>query len=102
MASVRCLHPDKTKIVHCKDYRRRLSHEHTCLTFFGLHLPQAESPNQKTARAWSPRSFRAVSKDSLKLAICGQQGPDGAGVVRYACLAELDYPAPRGGVVAGS
>ena len=30
------LHPDKTKIVYCKDQRRRGSHEHTSFTFLGF------------------------------------------------------------------
>ena len=29
------LHPDKTKIVYCKDGRRRGSYEHTAFTFLG-------------------------------------------------------------------
>ena len=29
------LHPDKTRIVYCKDARRRGSHEHTSFTFLG-------------------------------------------------------------------
>ena len=29
------LHPDKTKIVYCKDGKRRLDHEHTDFTFLG-------------------------------------------------------------------
>ena len=29
------LHPDKTRVVYCKDARRRGSHEHTSFTFLG-------------------------------------------------------------------
>src|SRR5919109_3337959 len=29
------LHPDKTRIVYCKDGRRRERHEHTSFTFLG-------------------------------------------------------------------
>jgi retron-type reverse transcriptase len=29
------LHPDKTKVVYCKDDNRRGSHEHTSFTFLG-------------------------------------------------------------------
>ena len=29
------LHPDKTRIVYCKDSNRRGEHEHTCFTFLG-------------------------------------------------------------------
>jgi RNA-directed DNA polymerase len=29
------LHPDKTRIVYCKDGRRRAEHEHTSFTFLG-------------------------------------------------------------------
>jgi RNA-directed DNA polymerase len=41
------LHPDKTRIVYCKDARRRGSHEHTSFTFLGLRVPGPEGPHQK-------------------------------------------------------
>ena len=33
------LHPDKTRIVYCKDSNRRGEHEHTSFTFLGYRLP---------------------------------------------------------------
>ena len=30
------IHPDKTRIVYCKDGRRRGDHEHTSVTFLGF------------------------------------------------------------------
>jgi RNA-directed DNA polymerase len=36
------LHPDKTRIVYCKDGRRRDSYEHTSFTFPGVHIPAAQ------------------------------------------------------------
>ena len=58
------LHPDKTRIVYCKDGKRQGSHEHTSFTFLGF-----------TFRARGMRSMHgnvftgfgpAVSKDALK------------------------------------
>jgi group II intron reverse transcriptase/maturase len=58
------LHPDKSKIVYCKDYKRRGSYEHTSFTFLGFTF------RQRKARGRSGRSFTAflpaISKDALK------------------------------------
>jgi RNA-directed DNA polymerase len=32
------LHPDKTRVVYCKDSNRRGSYEHTAFTFLGYYL----------------------------------------------------------------
>ncbi len=34
------LHPDKTRIVYCRDGQRRGSHEHTSFTFLGYEFRQ--------------------------------------------------------------
>ena len=40
------LHPDKTRIVYCKDGKRRGSYEHTSFTFLGYGFRVAESPDE--------------------------------------------------------
>ena len=58
------LHPDKTRIVYCKDDRRRGSYEHTSFTFLGFTF------RQRGVRLKSGKLFcgfnPAVSKDALK------------------------------------
>ena len=58
------LHPDKTKIVYCKDGHRRGSYEHTQFTFLGYTF------RPRGARRRDGRMFLsfmpAVSKDALK------------------------------------
>jgi len=58
------LHPDKTKIVYCKDSNRRGSHEHTSFTFLGFtYRPrQARRKDGKQFTSFLP----AISKDALK------------------------------------
>ena len=57
------LHPTKTRIVYCKDGRRRLDHEHTAFTFLGFTF------RARGARGKNGRNFTgflpAVSKDAL-------------------------------------
>ncbi|MBE1579608.1 group II intron reverse transcriptase/maturase [Prauserella coralliicola] len=58
------LHPDKTRIVYCKDGARRGSYEHTSFTFLGFTF------RARDARAKDGRRFLsflpAISKDALK------------------------------------
>ena len=58
------LHPDKTKIVYCKDGNRRGSHEHTSFTFLGFtYRPrQARRKDGRQFTSFLP----AISKDALK------------------------------------
>jgi group II intron reverse transcriptase/maturase len=58
------LHPDKTKIVYCKDSNRRGSHEHTAFTFLGFEFRprQARRKDGKQFTSFLP----AISKDALK------------------------------------
>jgi RNA-directed DNA polymerase len=59
------LHPTKTKIVYCKDSRRRGSHEHTSFTFLGYTFRPRRARNSKTRENFT--SFApAISKDALK------------------------------------
>jgi RNA-directed DNA polymerase len=57
------LHPDKTRIVYCKDQRRQGSHEHTSFTFLGFTF------RQRGVRAQDGRMFvgfgPAISRDAL-------------------------------------
>jgi RNA-directed DNA polymerase len=58
------LHPDKTKIVYCKDSKRRGSHEHTCFTFLGFCFRPRQARRKDGVRftSFSP----AISPDALK------------------------------------
>ena len=58
------LHPTKTKIVYCKDGRRRGSHEHTAFTFLGYTFRprSAQDRHGKIFTSFLP----AISKDALK------------------------------------
>jgi RNA-directed DNA polymerase len=58
------LHPDKTKIVYCKDANRRGSHVHTAFTFLGYTF-RARPARARNGRLFS--SFQpAISKEALK------------------------------------
>lgn len=58
------LHPDKTRIVYCKDGKRTGSYEHTSFTFLGFTFQQRRARNKKGQKfsAFLP----AISKDALK------------------------------------
>ncbi|MEU6974324.1 group II intron maturase-specific domain-containing protein [Kitasatospora aureofaciens] len=58
------LHPDKTRIVYCKDDRRRSSYENTSFTFLGFTFRprQVRTKTGKMRVGFNP----AVSKDALK------------------------------------
>jgi RNA-directed DNA polymerase len=58
------LHPDKTKIVYCKDGKRRGSYEHTSFTFLGFTFRQRKV-RDKNGRQFSSVN-PAISKDALK------------------------------------
>jgi RNA-directed DNA polymerase len=57
------LHPDKTRIVYCKDGKRRRSHEHTSFTFLGFtfRARSARGRNGEIFTSFLP----AISKDAL-------------------------------------
>lgn len=58
------LHPDKTKIVYCKDWKRRGSFEHTSFTFLGFTFRPREARSQRKGTSFT--SFLpAISKDAL-------------------------------------
>jgi RNA-directed DNA polymerase len=58
------LHPDKTKIVYCKDANRCGSHEHTAFTFLGFTF-RARPARARNGTLFS--SFQpAISKEALK------------------------------------
>ncbi|MFH9353862.1 group II intron reverse transcriptase/maturase [Kitasatospora sp. NPDC017646] len=58
------LHPDKTRIVYCKDGNRRGSYEHTSFTFLGFTFRAREARNRKGVNFTSFPP--AISKDALK------------------------------------
>ena len=58
------LHPDKTKIVYCKDGNRRGSYEHTSFTFLGFTF-QARKARSRKGRNFT-NFLPAISKEALK------------------------------------
>jgi group II intron reverse transcriptase/maturase len=59
------LHPDKTKIVYCKDANRRATYEHTAFTFLGYTFRPRGARHErqhKTFTSFAP----AISKEALK------------------------------------
>ena len=60
------LHPDKTKIVYCKDYRRKEEHEHRSFTFLGFSLQPRTMRSQRGGRFLV---FRAAISQQAKRSI---------------------------------
>jgi group II intron reverse transcriptase/maturase len=58
------LHPKKTRIVYCRDGKRRATYEHTAFTFLGFTFRQrkARDKHGKLFSGFQP----AISKDALK------------------------------------
>jgi RNA-directed DNA polymerase len=59
------LHPEKTKIVYCKDRKRRLDHEHTSFTFLGYTFRARKAPT-RDGESMFTAFLPAVSRDALK------------------------------------
>ena len=60
------LHPDKTRIVFCKDRKRRYAHcEHTSFTFLGYTFRARNAPTRDGTSMFTG-FLPAVSKDALK------------------------------------
>ena len=59
------LHPEKTKIVYCKDRKRRLGHEHTSFTFLGYTFRARKAPT-RDGKSMFAAFLPAVSRDALK------------------------------------
>jgi RNA-directed DNA polymerase len=60
------LHPDKTRVVYCKDGKRRRSDcEHTSFTFLGYTFRARNAPNRDGTSMFTG-FLPAVSKDALK------------------------------------
>ncbi|GAA3838395.1 group II intron reverse transcriptase/maturase [Streptomyces coacervatus] len=58
------LHPDKTKIVYCKDGNRRGAYEHTSFTFLGFTFQARRARNRKGKNFTN--FLPAISKEALK------------------------------------
>ena len=59
------LHPDKTRVVYCKDGTRRGDHEHTSFTFLGFTFRARTARNSRDGRLFT--SFLpAMSNEALK------------------------------------
>jgi RNA-directed DNA polymerase len=69
------LHPDKTRIVYCKDGKRRGSHEHTSFTYLGFtfRARQARSKNGSYFTSFLPamstQALQAKSDELRKMRI---------------------------------
>ena len=74
------LHPDKTRIVYCKDSNRRGEHEHTSFTFLGF--------------AFRPREARRKDGEQLHVVLARDQ-PRGAQGQRRPAPRTADPPAHR-------
>jgi RNA-directed DNA polymerase len=59
------LHPDKTRIVYCKDSNRRGDHEHISFTFLGFAFRPRQAINGKTGGQFTSFS-PAISPGALK------------------------------------
>jgi group II intron reverse transcriptase/maturase len=59
------LHPEKTRIVYCKDGRRRAQHEHTSFTFLGYEFRARGARGTKSGRAFTG-FLPAISAEALK------------------------------------
>jgi RNA-directed DNA polymerase len=59
------LHPEKTRIVYCRDGKRRGQHEHTSFTFLGFTFRQRGARNSMTGELFS-RFLPAMSAEALK------------------------------------
>ena len=55
------LHPDKTRIVYCKDGKRRAEHEHTSFTFLGYDF-RARAAHDQGRRAFHRRFCRRSAR----------------------------------------
>jgi len=60
------LHPDKTRIVYCKDSRRRGTHEHVSFTFCGYTFRPRKARNKRTGEVFTG-FLPAVSPEKLTL-----------------------------------
>lgn len=59
------LHPDKTKIVYCKDRKRRFDYEATSFTFLGYTFRPRKAPT-RDGKSMFTAFLPAISKDALK------------------------------------
>jgi hypothetical protein len=59
------VHPEKTKIVYCKDSNRRATYEHTAFTFLGYTFRPRGARHERQSKTFT--SFApAISKEALK------------------------------------
>jgi RNA-directed DNA polymerase len=61
------MHPEKTKIVYCKDNNRKKEHQETQFTFLGFEFKRRQAKNNKTSQkfdsflpAISTQAFKAI------------------------------------------
>src|SRR5450755_262112 len=59
------LHPEKTRIVYCKDGKRRGEHEHTSFTFLGYQFRPRRAQNRTSGKRFTA-FLPAISPEALK------------------------------------
>jgi len=59
------LHPDKTKVVYCKDRKRRFDYEYTSFTFLGYTFRARKAPT-RDGKSMFAAFLPAISGDALK------------------------------------
>jgi RNA-directed DNA polymerase len=70
------LHPDKTRVVYCKDDKRRGEHGHTSFTFLGFAFRARQARNSENGKRFisflptiSPEALKAKSAELRKMRI---------------------------------
>ncbi|HXW80094.1 MAG TPA: group II intron reverse transcriptase/maturase [Acidimicrobiales bacterium] len=83
------LHPTKTRVVYCKDAKRRGSHEHTSFTFLGYQF-RARKARSKEGKyyisflpAMSPEALKAKGAQLRKLRVHRRTDLDLDGLARW-------------------
>lgn len=60
------LHPEKTKIVHCKTTYRKGKHEHESFDFLGITFKPKKAKNRKTGKIFTSFGPSKISKKSTR------------------------------------
>ena len=90
------LHPEKTRIVYCRDGQRRATYEHTAFTFLGFTFTQRRARN-RYGKKFS-RFLPAISKAALKRisAVVRSWGLHRRTVLGFSDVARMINPVVRG------
>jgi hypothetical protein len=61
------LHPDKTRVVYCRDGKRRGSHEHTSFTFLGFTFRARGARRKAALMVWPPGGGRLLMGPGVRV-----------------------------------